>query len=187
LANDLPNDLANHLPNDLPDALRQDRDRNALMWTSTARFLRPAALAGGLLAGAFGGAACAQPAPAPQPEGERKPASSLLGAIVQGPKLRTTAPEPKDWVKASRPAEAREPRRVQPEAEPRRPILSPEQIRAREAELDNVRARHDRLAERKPARGPFASAAPPAPPAAQKTSVGCAIACPPALGVKEKK
>ena len=163
------------------------------MWTAKARLLRSAARVAALAVLAALAAVAAAPlsaraqsaAPAPQGEGA-KPRPGLLDTILQGPNLRTTAPEPKDWVKASRPAEAREPRRVQPDAEPRRAMLTPEQIRAREAELDNLRARHDRLGERQPARGPFASAAPPAAAAAAgQKGPGCAIACAPAA--KKKK
>jgi hypothetical protein len=155
-----------------------------LMRTSNARVLRRAALAAGLIvAQALAGAALAQTA-APAGQEAGRPRAGLMETILQGPKLRTTVPEPQGWVKASRPAEAREPRRVQPDAEPRRPVLTPDQIRAREAELDNVRRRHDRLAQRKPAAGPFASAAPApaAGPAGQP--VGCALACQPAPAKK---
>ena len=124
--------------------------------------------------------ALAQSAP-PAGQEAAKPRAGLLDTLLEGPKLRTTAPEPQDWVKAARPAvQAPEPRRVQPAAEPARAILTPDQIRAREAELDNVRRRHDRLAQRKPATGPFASAAPPPAAAPPKPPAACVLACPPA-------
>ncbi len=71
-----------------------------------------------------------------------------LGQLGNALKITTTPPEGADFVKQSRkptgdlqfvPMTGSRP-------EPAKPVLSLEEIRAKEAELDDVRARHDKLA-----------------------------------------
>lgn len=135
------------------------------------------------LAGAF--ALVSAPVSA-QEQGRRAPLG-LIDTILQGPKLRTDPGEPADWVKARRPSELQELVRVQPGAEPARKLLTPDEIRQREAQLDAVRIRNEQLGGRQPVRGNFASAAGTPQEKKKKVEVHCVITCDASSGVKQKK
>lgn len=111
-----------------------------------------------------------------QPHARTQP-KGFVETIMQGPRLTTTPPEAADWVRASRPDPnaAREAARA---PGPGRPVLTDEQIRAREAQLDQARARHDRIAGRKPPTGKFGSAAgKPETAGAEAYKPGCVMTC----------
>lgn len=122
-----------------------------------------------------------------QEQGGRRAPLGLMETILQGPKLRTDPGEPIDWVKARRPGELQEPVRVQPGAEPARKLLTPDEIRRREGQLDAVRIRNEQLGERKPVRGKFASAAGAPQEKKKKVEVRCSITCSASSGVQKKK
>lgn len=118
-------------------------------------------------------AAQVQPRPAP-PKAKSK---GFIETIMEGPRLTTTPPEAADWVRATR-RDPNAPRPIARPPGPGRPLLKPDQIRAHEAQLDRLRARHDRIAGRKPPTGKFGSAAgkPEAPPV-EKYKPGCVLTC----------
>jgi len=123
--------------------------------------------------------ALAQGAPKRQPQG-------FIDTLMQGPRLTTTPPEAADWVRASRAPEGTRPG-AQPQPQPQRPLLSPDEIRKREAALDAARARHDRIAGRRPPQGPFGSAA--RDPEAKKDDgkPACVLTCPNPIGVPRRR
>jgi len=121
-----------------------------------------------------------------QEQGRRAPLG-FIDTILQGPKLRTDPGEPADWVKSRRPNDLQEPVRVQPGAEPARKVLTPDQIRQREAQLDAVRVRNEQLGGRQPVRGNFASAAGTPQEKKKKVEVSCSITCDASSGVQKKK
>lgn len=122
-----------------------------------------------------------------QEQGGRRAPLGFVDTILQGPKLRTDPGEPVDWVKSRRPNELQEPVRVQPGAEPARKLLTPDQIRQREAQLDAVRIRNEQLGGRQPVRGNFASAAGTPQEKKKKVEVTCSIACDASSGGQKKK
>ena len=126
-------------------------------------------------------------ASAQQEQGGRRAPLGFIDTILQGPKLRADPVEPTDWVKARRPNELQEPARVQPGAEPARKLLTPDEIRRREAQLDAARSRHDQLSGRKPTRGKFASAAGEPTEKKKKVEVRCTLTCDASSGVQKKK
>ncbi|MDP2358002.1 MAG: hypothetical protein Q8M31_18325 [Beijerinckiaceae bacterium] len=107
-----------------------------------------------------------------------KPApKGFLETIMEGPRLTTTPPEAADWVRASRATQKPQPRAVRaPTRE--RAVLTGDQIRANEAQLDALRTRHDRIAGRKsPAGKPGSAAGKPETPAVEQYKPGCALNC----------
>lgn len=115
-------------------------------------------------------------------------AQGLIETLTQGPRLRTDPGEPADWVRASRPA-------VIPDAaganvgdrQPRRALLTPDEVRRKERELDALRARHDRISGRKPATGKFRSAAAEPVVKTQKKEVRCALTCAKTIGTPQRR
>lgn len=115
-------------------------------------------------------------------------AQGLFETLSQGPRLRTDPGEPADWVRASRPA-------VIPDAagarlddrQPRRALLSPDEVRRKERELDALRLRHDRISGRKPATGKFKSAAAEPIVKTPKKQVRCALTCAKTIGTPASK
>ena len=122
-----------------------------------------------------------------QEQGGRRAPLGFVDTILQGPKLRTDPGETEDWVKSRRPNELQEPVRVQPRAEPARKLLTPDEIRQREAQLDAVRIRNEQLGGRQPVRGNFASAAGTPQEKKKKVEVRCSIACDASSGLQKKK
>ncbi len=107
-----------------------------------------------------------------------KPApKGFVETLMEGPRITTTPPPAADWVRAARP----DPNVTRPAARPAapgRPVLTDAQIRANEAQLENLRARHDKVAGRKPPTGKFGSAAgKPQAPEVEKHKPGCALTC----------
>lgn len=96
--------------------------------------------------------------------------------------------EPQDWVKRSRPADnqAYVPA-GRPSDRPQRRVMTPDEVRAKEAELDAVRAKHDRLAHRKPFKGQIGTAS--APPLLKKEvkKPTCVLTCDTGLGTTTRK
>jgi hypothetical protein len=153
------------------------------MTSMTSRRKTPlACMLAGIIAVMAGASANAQ-----QEQSGRREPPGFIDTILRGPKLRTDPVEPTDWVKARRPGEMQEPARVQPGAEPARKLLTPDEIRKIEAQLDTARARHDRLSERKPTRGKFASAAGEPTEKKKKVEVRCTLTCGAPSGVQKKK
>ncbi|HEY8579492.1 MAG TPA: hypothetical protein VIL72_06360 [Beijerinckiaceae bacterium] len=112
----------------------------------------------------------------------------LFETLTQGPRLRTTPGEPADWVKASRPQTVPDAAAVDVESrKPRRALLTPDQVRRKEAELDALRARHDRLSGRKPVRGKYRSAAAEPEQKETKKEVGCALTCAKTIGAIRRR
>lgn len=106
-------------------------------------------------------------------------ASDPLQAIGEALKLRATTRDPADFVRNSRKPDGE--LQYVPlgaaNAEPARRVLTPDEIRAAERDLDGVRAKHDAMAGRKTAAAPAKSVAPgPAGPAKPKTR-NCLITC----------
>ncbi len=115
--------------------------------------------------------ATARPASAkPAPKG-------FIETIMEGPRLTTTPPEAADWVRASRATQNVQPRAARAPAQ-ERAVLTGDQIRANEAQLDSLRTRHDRIVGRKsPAGKPGSAAGKPEAPEAEKYKPGCALNC----------
>ncbi|MDB5571018.1 MAG: hypothetical protein JWN93_2201, partial [Hyphomicrobiales bacterium] len=101
--------------------------------------------------------------------------------LMQGPRLRTDPGEPADWVKAARPAQTPQPVRGA-QGEPSRPLMNADQIRKREAELDALRSRHDKIAGRKPPTAKYASAAGEPVKKAKKREIRCVVTCEQTIG-----
>lgn len=126
-----------------------------------------------LLALTFAGAANAQ--------SERKPPRVDGGPIetIRNFKLRHDPVEPADFVKKSRPPEEKlqflEVGSSRPEPAGR--ALTYEQIRAKEAELDGVRARHHRIGRRVAPKVKIKSAAMEPKPRPVKKKQVCLISC----------
>ncbi len=113
--------------------------------------------------------ACAQSSP------QDGPVANLANRL----KFTTTPPESKDFVKASRqpvgslnyvPLTA-------PRPEPSKPALGADRIRAEEAELDAIRARHDVAAKRRGLSGPLKSVAGEDIKVVVRKPVNCLITC----------
>ncbi len=104
---------------------------------------------------------------------------SPVDAIANGLKLTTTPREPEDFVRKTRgPQDSLGYVPVVGERrEPAKRLMTGDEIRAREAELDAVRARHDASARRRPAAGPFRSAAPPVVARKETPATKCLITC----------
>lgn len=100
------------------------------------------------------------------------PAQSILGA------LHLAAPDSDmpDFVRETRPQQLDYLPITSRGAEPDSPILTPDEIRRREADLEKLRSRHDRIAARAPA--PAVKSAAPEP-VAKKTKVAapCLLTC----------
>jgi hypothetical protein len=107
------------------------------------------------------------------------PASNPLDTVANGLKFRADPPPPAGFVGGSRKpdAELQYVPIVGARPEPERRVLSSDEIRAREAELDAVRTRHDGMARRKSPVGPFKSAARETPKPVKPPEQGCLITC----------
>ena len=105
--------------------------------------------------------------------------SSPVAAVVNGLKLTTTPREPEDFVRKTRkPNETLDYVPIAGERrDPAKRLMTADEIRAREAELDSVRARHDAASRRRPATGPFRSAAPPVVARKETPATKCLITC----------
>lgn len=114
-----------------------------------------------------------------------KPAPrGFIETITAGPRLTTTPPEAADWVRASRATQAA-PRGSRG---PERAVLTADQIRANEAQMDALRARHDRAAGRKPLPGkPGSAAGKPEAAEAEKYEPGCALTCATSISVSRSQ
>lgn len=113
----------------------------------------------------------------PRPAAPRAAPKGFVETIMEGPRLTTTPPEAADWVRATR-QDPNAPRQDARRPGPGRPLLTYDQIRAHEAQLDRLRARHDRIAGRKPPAGKFGSAAgKPVEPTEEKYKPGCVLTC----------
>jgi hypothetical protein len=113
---------------------------------------------------------------------QKRESKGFIDTIMQGPRLSTTPPEAADWVRASRPAPGAQ--RAVAAPQPGRAVLTPDEIRAKEAQLEALRNRHDRLAGRKPPQGKFGSAAgKPPEQQAERYQPNCVMTCSPSIGV----
>ena len=126
---------------------------------------------------------------AAQQEGARAQQSeNPFATILRGPRFTTTPMEPQDWVKRSRPAENQAYIPVGRAADqPQRRVMTPDEVRAKEAELDAVRARHDRLAHRKSFKGKIGSATAPPLPKKEVKKPTCVLTCDTGLGTTTRK
>jgi len=128
------------------------------------------------------------PVAAQQEGGRAQQSENPFATILRGPRFTTTPMEPQDWVKRSRPADNQAYIPVgRPPDQPRRRVMTPDEVRAKEAELDAVRARHDRLAHRKSFKGQIGSAT--APPLLKKEvkKPTCVLTCDTGLGTTTRK
>lgn len=108
------------------------------------------------------------------------PSTGAPADLAKQLRLTATPPEPKDFVRQTRgPAQSQHYVPIDsPRVEPRKPLMSPDEIRRTEADLDSIRNRHDAVSGRKPLAGPFKSTANvAAPQAAGNVGTGCAITC----------
>ncbi len=125
-----------------------------------------------------------KPADAARPAAPKREPKGFVETIMEGPRLTTTPPEAADWVRQTR----RDPNAARPAGPtgPSRPLLTPDEIRAREAALDSARARHDKIAGRKPPTGKLGSAAgKPEPAEPEKAKPGCVLTCATPIGVPQ--
>ncbi len=113
----------------------------------------------------------------PKPTAAKPAPKGFMETLMEGPRITTTPPPAADWVRAARP-DPNAPRPAARPAAPGRPVLTDAQVRANEAQLENLRARHDRVAGRKPPTGKFGSAAgKPQAPEVEEHKPGCALTC----------
>lgn len=108
---------------------------------------------------------------AQQPPSRRPDASSPIDVISQGLKLRADPVEPKDFVRETRPSEDRLHfiPTGSPRPQPAGKIMTADQVKAKEAELEAILSRHDRLTGRRPtAARATTGAAKPKPAAAAR-------------------
>jgi len=130
----------------------------------------------------------AAPVAAQQSGGSAHNSDNPFAAILRGPRFTTTPMEPQDWVKRSRPADNEAYVPVgRPGDRSQRPVMTPDQVRAKEAELDAVRARHDRLAHRKGFKGQIGSATAPPLPKKEVKKPNCVLTCDTGLGTTTRK
>jgi hypothetical protein len=128
------------------------------------------------------------PVAAQQSDNRAQNSENPFATILRGPRFTTTPMEPQDWVKRSRPADNEAYVPVgRPSDRSQRPVMTPDQVRAKEAELDAVRAQHDRLAHRKGFKGRIGS--PTAPPLARKEvkKPNCVLTCDTGLGTTTRR
>ncbi len=121
---------------------------------------------------------CAAPtAASAQAPPAQPPSTSVFDDVAKTLKLEATPRDPADFVRASRkPGELDYVPVGGARPEPAQPLMTPDQIRAREAELESLRARQDALARRKPA-ARTRSAAPGSVKTAKAAQRHCLITC----------
>lgn len=144
-------------------------------------------LALALLAGASVGAYAQQAAGQPAPAHPQK-STSFFDTLMEGPRLTTTPLEAPDWMKARR--TGREENFVPvgpPPDQPKRTVRTPEQIQAKEAELDSIRRRHDQIASRKGFRGQIGTASAPPIKKEKPKKMPCVLTCDTGLGTPTRK
>jgi hypothetical protein len=130
----------------------------------------------------------AAPVAAQQETGRAQNSDNPFATILRGPRFTTTPMEPQDWVKQSRPADNQAYIPVGRAADqPQRKVMTPDEVRAKEAELDGVRAKHDRLAHRKPLTGQIGSATAPPLPKKEAKKPNCVLTCDTGLGTTTRK
>jgi hypothetical protein len=127
----------------------------------------------------FGAVVAAILVASPAARAQGASSSSPLDVVVNGMKLTTTPREPDDFVRKTRkPNEALDYVPIAGERrDPAKRLMTGDEIRAREAELDAVRSRHDAVSRRRPATGRFRSAAPPVVARKETPSTKCLITC----------
>ena len=118
----------------------------------------------------------APPQVASQPS-KRNPWASPMDVISHGIKLKFDPVEPADLVRKSRPSELNYVPVGAPRPEPAGKLLTLDELRAREAELDSVRSQHDRLAHRPAPRVAFNPVAQEPRKKQPKAPVNCTITC----------
>jgi hypothetical protein len=119
--------------------------------------------------------------------GQKRQPRGFIDTLLQGPRLTTTTPEPADWVRRTRPPEgAPAPQRAATPSAPARPTFSADEVRRREAALDAARARHDRLAGRKP-QGRRPAPAPKPEQKAETSPAACVMSCAAPIGVPNRR
>jgi|GEM_PF-4718574 hypothetical protein len=91
------------------------------------------------------GMACAQ-----QSTGHKPLPANPLEAISQGLKLRADPVEPKDFVTGSRPTDMQYIPTGSPRPQPPSKVMTADQVKAKQAELEAMLVRHDRATGRKP-------------------------------------
>ncbi len=110
---------------------------------------------------------------------QQTPSGDPIGPMMDAVHMRTTPPEPSDFVRRTRkpvgdldfvPIAGRR-------NEPDRRAMTPDEIHAKEAELDGVRARHDAMAKRRAPTGPFKSAAGDPKKVVNAKPAKCLITC----------
>jgi hypothetical protein len=128
------------------------------------------------------------PVAAQQAAGSAKQSDNPFATILRGPRFTTTPIEPQDWVKQSRPTDNQAYIPVGRNTDqPGRRVMTPDEVRAKEAELDGVRAKHDRLAHRKPLTGQIGSATAPPLPKKVVKKPNCVLTCDTGLGTTTRK
>ena len=133
-----------------------------------------------LAAGLTLAALTVQPLPAAAQQQSRSTSTQSPWEVIRSFKLRADPVEPLEFVRKSRPPE----NELQylplgsPRQEPAKPVMSYEEIRAREASLDNVRIRHDALSGRHAPVVKLKSVAyAPRPPVVKRKPQKCLLTC----------
>jgi hypothetical protein len=130
----------------------------------------------------------AAPVAAQQSGGRAQQSENPFETILRGPRFTTTPMEPQDWIKRSRPTDTQAYIPVGRAADqPQRKVMTPDEVRAKEAELDAVRAKHDRLAHRKSLAGQIGSATAPPLPKKEVKKPTCVLTCDTGLGTTTRK
>ena len=102
---------------------------------------------------------------AQQSTGHKPLPANPLEAISQGLKLRADPVESKDFVRESRPTDMQYIPAGTPRPQPPTKVMSADQVKSKQAELEAMLVRHDRVSGRKPtpARATTGAAKPVAP------------------------
>ena len=125
-----------------------------------------------------------KPADAARPAAPKREPKGFVETIMEGPRLTTTPPEAADWVRQTR----RDPNAARPAgpAGPPGPCSLPMKSAPARRRSTAARARHDKIAGRKPPTGKLGSAAgKPEPAEPEKAKPGCVLTCATPIGVPQ--
>ncbi|MBN9081639.1 MAG: hypothetical protein J0I16_09070 [Rhizobiales bacterium] len=138
-------------------------------------------------------AAASVGAHAQQATGQQAPArqqknNSFFDTLMEGPRLTTTPLEAPEWMQRRRTGREQEFVPVGPPPnQPQRTVLTEDQIKAKEAELDAVARRHDQIAGRKGYKGKIGTASAPPIKRVKPKPMPCVLTCETGLGTPTRK
>ena len=133
--------------------------------------------------GAYAQQSTGQQAPARQQKN-----NSFFDTLMEGPRLTTTPLEAPEWMQRRRTGREQEFVPIgRPPNQPQRTVLTEDQIKAKEAELDAVARRHDQIAGRKGYKGKIGTASAPPIKRVKPKPMPCVLTCETGLGTPTRK